>query len=126
MDRKPKRKWRKKQMSEKFEQFLEQKAKDAQTVDLKELGDSFKAVIVGTPEAKQDKRSNEAVYITLRTKDGSVIQKYGKSLYATLLEKIKACGGLETLQKTEHTWKQEKAGRATFNRYYPIPNKKEK
>jgi hypothetical protein len=39
---------------------------------------------------------------------------------------MKACGGLAVLQATEHIWKQEKAGRATFNRYYPVPNKKEK
>jgi hypothetical protein len=112
-------------MSE-FEKFLEQKAKDSATIDLSTLGDSFTAVILKTPEAKQDKRGNEAIYIELKTKDGLIVQKYGKSLYPLLLEKMKACSGLANLIATEHVWKQEKAGRATFNRYFPVPNKKVK
>jgi hypothetical protein len=109
-------------MSE-FEKFLEQKAKDSATIDLSTLGDIFKATVTKTPEAKQDKRGNEAIYIELKTKDGMIVQKYGKSLYPILLEKIKACGGIENLKQIEHIWKQEKAGRATFNRYYPMSTK---
>lgn len=112
--------------TEDFEKFLGEKAKEATTLDLSTIGDSFKAVIAKKPEAKQDKRGNEAIYIELTTKEGKIVQKYGKSLYATLLEKFKACGGLANLMANEHVWKQEKAGRATFNRYYPTPNKSEK
>ena len=76
--------------------------------------------------AKTDKRGNEALYVNLKTTLGTVVQKFGKSLYEKLSADLKACGGLKNLQEVTHTWKQEKAGRATFNRYYPIANKKAK
>jgi hypothetical protein len=113
-------------MTETFEQKLEQKTKESKYLSLSELGDTLKATILDEPIFKTDKRGNEALYIQLKTATGTVVQKFGKSLYGTLGEKIKACGNLKILQTTEHTWKQEKAGRATFNRYFPIPNKKEK
>jgi hypothetical protein len=113
-------------MTETFEQKLESKMKEAKYLSLSDLGDTIKATILGEPQFKTDKRGNEALYIQLKTATGTVVQKFGKSIYETLGTKMKACGGLAVLQTQEHVWKQEKAGRATFNRYYPVPNKKEK
>jgi hypothetical protein len=108
-----------------FEKALEQKAKESSSIALDTLGDTIKGT-VSKYEFKADARANQALFITIKTKEGNVVQKYGKSLYQTLLDKVRLCGTIETLQNTEHTWKQEKAGRATFNRYYPVPNKKGK
>lgn len=113
-------------MTETVEQKLEQKAKESKYLSLSDLGETIKATILGEPQFKTDKRGNEALYIQLKTSTGTVVQKFGRSLYAILGEKIKLCGNLKMLQDTEHIWKQEKAGRATFNRYFPVPNKKEK
>lgn len=108
-----------------FEETLTQKAKESTNIALDTLGDTIKGT-VSKYEFKADARANQALFLTIKTKEGNVVQKYGKSLYQTLLEKVKACGSIEQLSAIEHVWKQEKAGRATFNRYYPIPNKKEK
>jgi hypothetical protein len=105
-----------------FEEELEQKVKESQGLDLDSLGDTIKGKVIRN-EFKEDARANKALFFTIETKEGNVVQKYGVSLYKLLLEKIKACGGIVHLQTVEHTWKKEKAGRATFNRYYPIPNK---
>jgi hypothetical protein len=104
-----------------FEETLEGKAKESSCISLDELGDTIKGTI-SKYEYKADARTNQALFLTIKTAEGNVIQKYGRSLYQTLLTKVKACGGIEKLQETEHVWKQEKAGRATFNRYYPVPN----
>jgi hypothetical protein len=105
-----------------FEEILTQKAKESSNISLDTLGDTIKGTVTKN-EFKADARANEALYITIKTAEGNVVQKYGRSLYQTLLEKVKACGGIEKLQTVEHTWKKEKAGRATFNRFYPLPNK---
>lgn len=110
-------------MSEKsFEDALQQKAKEAKYLNLSELPSELSAVISGEPQFKTDKRGNEALYVQLKTSNpqGVVIQKFGKSLYQKLYEAVKACGGLKALQSEEYTWKQEKAGRAQFNRYFPV------
>lgn len=108
-------------MSEDFQTKLEQKAKESANVNLNELGETFKGILIKS-EFKTDARTNEACYLTIKIAKGNVVQKYGKSLYQTLLEKIKLSGGLEALKANEYTWKAEKAGRATFNRYFPVPN----
>lgn len=106
-----------------FEEKLGNKAQENKYLSLSELPTTINAIIVGDPQFKTDKRGNEAVYITLQTTTGNVIQKFGKSLYEKLLESLKECGGLIELQKNKHDWKQEKAGRVQFNRYFPQPNK---
>ena len=107
-----------------FEEKLDQKRKDTTYLSLSDLGEQIEATVLGEPQFKTDKRSNEALYVNLKTTLGTVVQKFGKSLYEKLHADIIACGGLKPLQETIHIWKQEKAGRATFNRYYPQPNKK--
>lgn len=109
-----------------FEEKLKGKASESKYLSLSELPNTITATISGEPQFKTDKRGNEALYIQLKTKAGTVVQKFGKSLYEKLYNAIKACGDLKTLQTVEHTWKQEKAGRAQFDRYFPQPNKKVK
>lgn len=109
-------------MSQTFEEKLAEKEKEAKYLSLSELGDTIKAKIAKEPQFKTDKRGNEALYIELTTVTGTVVQKFGKSLYGTLLTRVKEAGGKDALMTIEHVWKQEKAGRATFNRYFPIPN----
>lgn len=106
-----------------FEEKLATKAKESKYLSLSDLGTEIKGRIAGEPQFKTDKRGNEALYITISTDAGSVVQKFGKSLYEKLGIQMKLCGGLKNLQENEHLWKQEKAGRATFNRYFPQPNK---
>jgi hypothetical protein len=116
-------------MTETFEQKLEQKRKESTYLSLSDLADTLKAVIIKEPQFKADKRANEAMFMELRTstyENKLFVQKFGKSTYELLSIRIKACGGLKPLMETEHTWTKEKAGRATFNRYFPVPNKETK
>jgi len=106
-----------------FEEKLGNKAQESKYLSISDLPTSIVGIVANEPQFKTDKRGNEAVYITIQTDAGSVVQKYGKSLYEQLLKTIKQCGGLEQLKTIKHEWKQEKAGRAQFNRYFPQPNK---
>jgi hypothetical protein len=112
-------------MSQTFEEKLAQLAKEKSVISLSDLGETFKGTILKN-EFKSDTRGNEAFYLTIKTATGNVVQKYGKSLYQILSERVKLAGGQIELQTVEHIWKQEKAGRATFNRYFPVPNKETK
>ena len=105
-----------------FEEALEQNIKESSGIDLETLGDTIKGTVTKY-EFKPDQKGNKSLFLTIKTPEGNVIQKYGTSLSKLLLEKVRACGGIEALQKTEHAWKKEKAGRALFNRFYPTPNK---
>jgi hypothetical protein len=109
-----------------FEENLAKKAKDSKYLSISELATTIEGNVIGEPTFKTDKRGNEALYLTIALTDGAVVQKFGKSLYEKLLKDVKACGGLQVLQQTKHKWVQEKAGRATFNRYFPVPNKTDK
>jgi hypothetical protein len=107
-----------------FEETLEQNIKES-GLDLETLGDTIKGIVIKR-EFKEDNKGKKCCYLTIKTKEGDVHQKYGVSLSKLLLEKVKASGGIEQLETTEHTWKKEKAGRALFNRFYPIPNTQKK
>ena len=78
-------------------------------------------------EFKTDKKGNEGAFITLRTKDGSlIVQKYGKSCYEPLLNAIEAAGGEQYLTQNYHVWSQERLGKSINPRLYPVPLEKPK
>lgn len=109
-----------------FEDKLKQKADESRFLSLSNLSDEITATVIGEPEWKKDKRGNECLYIVLDTKEGTIVQKFGKSIYETLYQAIQKCGGLGNLKIVKHTWRKSIAGKAINPRYYPIPNPKTK
>ena len=106
---------------------LKEKADESNYLSLQDLGQQINAKLEGDLVFKSDKRGNDSCYLTLIEQETMrpVVQKFGKSLYALLYNKIVACGGIEPLQQGFFVWKREKAGRATNDRYFPIaPTKK--
>jgi frataxin-like iron-binding protein CyaY len=83
------------------------------------------AILVGDFVFKADKRGNEALFITLKTKDNKyIVQKYTPSTYSYLYNKILECGGIEKLKNEYHTWTKQRAGRSINERLYPQPKQK--
>jgi oligoribonuclease (3'-5' exoribonuclease) len=83
------------------------------------------AILVGDFVFKADKRGNEALFITLKTKDNRyIVQKYTPSTYKYLYERIIDCGGIDKLKNEYHTWIKQRAGRSINERLYPQPKQK--
>jgi hypothetical protein len=88
------------------------------------LPDEVEAIIIGEPTFKTDKRGTEALFITLKTRDGKYIaQKYMPTTYADLESAIGSCGGVKALQESYHIWRKKRSGRTQFDRLFPTPTK---
>jgi hypothetical protein len=75
---------------------------------------------------KTDSKGNQALFITLLTKDNKrIIQKYMPSSYVALNKAFEKCGKLSTLMVQMVVWKKEKLGQMVLPRLVPVPNSKE-
>lgn len=91
-------------------------------MSLSEIPEQIELRVIGDIVFKNDKRGNEACFITLETRDGKlVVQKYTQTNYLHLYNSIMACGGLEKLQREFHLWVKENVGRSLNPRLFPKP-----
>jgi hypothetical protein len=112
-------------MSEQLEKLKEKAEQAREYISVTDIPNEVSAILVGDFVFKADKRGNEALFITLKTKDNKYIaQKYTPTTYKYLHDRIIYCGGLEKLQNEFHTWKKERIGRAINERLYPQPKPK--
>jgi hypothetical protein len=111
-------------MSSLEEELRRRAAQVKEYIPATNLPDEVEAVIVGEPTFKTDKRGTEALFITLKTRDGKYIaQKYMPTTYKDLEAAIKACGGVKALQESYHIWRKRRSGRTQFDRLFPTPAK---
>jgi hypothetical protein len=110
-----------------FEETLRKKAEENNYVSFDKQQDEIEATLAEQPIFKADKQGNECLYLTLKVKEGLVVQKFGKSIWQTLYDAIKTSGGIDVLMQEKHTWKKKLAGKAgSFARYYPLPKTEQK
>jgi hypothetical protein len=111
-------------MSSIEEELRKRAAQVKEYIPATNLPDEVEAIIVGEPVFKKDKRGTEALFVTLRTRDGKYIaQKYMPTTYADLEAAIRSCGGIRALQTNYHIWRKKRSGRTQFDRLFPTPTK---
>jgi hypothetical protein len=111
-------------MSSLEEELRKRAAQVKEYIPATNLPDEVEAIIIGEPTFKTDKRGTEALFITLKTRDGKYIaQKYMPTTYSDLESAIKACGGVEALKRSYHIWRKRRSGRTQFDRLFPTPAK---
>jgi hypothetical protein len=109
-------------MSEQLEKLKEKAEQTKEYISVTDIPNEVNAILVSDLNFKADKRGNEALFLTLKTKDNKyIVQKYTPSTYKYLYERIIDCGGIDKLKNEYHTWKKERIGRAINERLYPQP-----
>jgi hypothetical protein len=112
-------------MSEQLEKLKEKAEQAREYISVTDIPEEVNAILVGELNFKADKRGNEALFLTLKTKDNKYIaQKYTPTTYKYLHDKIIDCGGLTKIQNELYIWKKERIGRAINERLYPQPKTK--
>jgi len=114
-------------MSNLLEKLKEKAAQAREYLSVADIPVEVNAVLASDLDFRADKRGNEALFVTLKTKDNKyIVQKYTPTTYKYLHEKIIDCGGLEKLQKEFYVWKKERIGRAINERLFPQPKQLKK
>jgi len=109
-------------MSDSLAKLAEKARQVRQYIPATELPSEVEALMVSDLVFKTDKRGNECCFVTLMTKDRKyIVQKYTPTTYSHLHNAIKACGGIEALQKDFHTWRKARVGRIMNERLFPVP-----
>jgi frataxin-like iron-binding protein CyaY len=112
-------------MSDQLEKLKEKAQQTKEYISVTDIPNEVNAILASDLTFKADKRGNEALFITLRTKDNKyIVQKYTPSTYSYLYQRILDCGGLEKLKNEYHTWIKQRAGRSINERLYPQPKQK--
>jgi hypothetical protein len=112
-------------MSEQLEKLKEKAEQTKEYISVTDIPNEVNAILVSDLNFKADKRGNEALFLTLRTKDNKyIVQKYTPSTYSYLYNKILECGSIEKLKNEYHTWIKQRAGRSINERLYPQPKPK--
>jgi hypothetical protein len=112
-------------MSDFLAKLKEKAAQAREYLSVADIPALVNAILIGDLDFRADKRGNEALFVTLKTKDNKyIVQKYTPTTYQYLHQRIIDCGGLENLQKEFYTWKKERIGRAINERLFPQPKQR--
>ena len=105
-----------------FEQEMDRKvAENPELIPVTEIPDEVEA-LVRDFKFKADARGNEALFVTLLTKEKKrIIQKYTSSSYSEVKDAVRKAGGMDVLKITMWAWKKDTFGQMKQPRLLPVP-----